>query len=307
MTITDSYIPSVSGLGDLRVRTWMPEAAPVGVLQISHGVAEHVERYDDFANYLASKGWKVVAGDHLGHGKSAPDTRGWFGRKNGWFNVVADLENIRKENCIDGLPYFILGHSMGSFLLRTYLTRYPNSPLSGAVISGTGWQPDAMLKAGIALCDVQKAIRGSDKTSNLINKIAFGSYNARIENPKSSNDWLTTRADIVEQYDLDPLCGFPMTIGLAKDMFSGIAYNQKTENLDKMNKSLPVFFISGDMDPVGNYGEGVTASRDAFVSAGMKSVNIKLYPGGRHEMLNERNWRDVYSDIYIWISSRCRG
>ncbi|MBE6992771.1 MAG: alpha/beta hydrolase [Ruminococcaceae bacterium] len=304
MKISDSLISSCSGLGDIRVRSWEPENEPVGILQIAHGVAEHVERYDDFAVFLVEKGWKVVAGDHLGHGKSAPDTKGWFGEKNGWFNVVGDLKQIYDGNYVDGIPYFILGHSMGSFLLRTYLTVYPDARLSGAIISGTAWQPGGILKAGIAMCNIQKAIKGSDKVSEMINNMAFGAYNNKIENPKSKNDWLSRREDIVAQYDEDPLCGFSMTVGLAKDMFSGIAFNQKAENLLKMNKDIPVFFIAGDMDPVGDYGKGVVTAKDAFVSAGMNSVDIKLYPDGRHEMLNETNYRDVYNDLYIWLESK---
>ena len=134
MKITDSFIPSSSGLGDIHVRSWEPETAPVGILQIAHGVAEHVERYGDFAAFLVEKGWKVVAGDHLGHGKSAPETKGWFGEKNGWFNVVSDMKQIYDGNCVDNLPYFILGHSMGSFLLRTFLAVYPDASLSGVKI-----------------------------------------------------------------------------------------------------------------------------------------------------------------------------
>ncbi len=304
MKISDSFIPSSSGLGNIRIRSWEPESAPAGVLQIAHGVAEHIERYGDFAAFLVEKGWKVVGNDHLGHGQSGPETKGWFGKQNGWFNVVSDLKQVYDLNHIDGVPYFILGHSMGSFLLRTFLAVYPDVPLSGAIISGTGWQPNAILKAGIAVCNVQKAIKGSNKVSDLINNMAFGAYNNKIENPRSKNDWLSRREDIVTMYDDDPLCGFPMTIGLAKDMFSGLAYNQNATNLAKMNKSLPVFFISGDMDPVGDYGKGVETSKDAFVEAGMKSVGIKLYSGGRHEMLNETNFRDVYNDLYIWIESR---
>lgn len=304
MKIFDSYIPSVSGLGDIRVRSWEPETAPVGILQIAHGVAEHVERYGDFAAFLVEKGWKVVAGDHLGHGKSAPETKGWFGEKNGWFNVVSDMKQIYDGNCVDNLPYFILGHSMGSFLLRTFLAVYPDASLSGAIISGTAWQPGGILKAGIAVCNIQKALKGSNKVSDLITNMAFGAYNDKIEKPKSKNDWLSRREDVVAQYDEDPLCGFPMTIGLAKDMFSGISFNQKVENLMKMNKDVPVFFIAGDMDPVGDYGKGVVTAKEAFEVAGVKSVDIKLYSEGRHEMLNEINYRDVYNDLYIWLESK---
>lgn len=303
MKMSDSYIPSVSGLGNIRVRTWEPEAAPAGILQIAHGVAEHVERYGDFAAFLVEKGWKVVAGDHLGHGSSAPETKGWFGEKNGWFNVVDDLKQIYDTHYTNGVPYFIMGHSMGSFLLRTFLATYSDAPLSGAIISGTAWQPAGILKAGIAVCNVQKLLKGSNKVSDLITNMAFGSYNDKIENPKSKNDWLSRREDVVARYDEDPLCGFPMTIGLAKDMFSGISFNQKAENLMKMNMDVPVFFIAGDMDPVGDYGKGVVSAKEAFEAAGVKSVDIKLYPQGRHEMLNEINYRDVYNDVYIWLES----
>lgn len=303
MNITDSYILSSTGKDRIRVRTWMPEGNVKAILQISHGVAEHVERYDDFARYLNGNGFMVVAGDHLGHGKSITDTKGWFAESDGWFHVVRDLKAIFDANYNEALPYFMLGHSMGSFLLRTFLIKYPQLPILGAVISGTGVQPTMVLKAGLAVCNLEGKKHGFDKVSKTVNSLAFGSYNKRTSQ-RTTHDWLSRDEEQVDKYLSDPLCGFDITTGLARDMMSGISYIQKADNLELMNKSLPVLFVSGDMDPVGNYGAGVRKAFSMFRKAGMTKAEIKLFPGGRHEMLNETNKPEIYEFIWGWLKDQ---
>lgn len=302
MNITDSYIQSSTGKDRIRVRTWRPEGKVKAILQIAHGVAEHVERYDDFARFLNQSGIMVVAGDHLGHGKSITNVQGWFAESDGWFHVVRDLKSIFDANYDESLPYFMLGHSMGSFLLRTFLIKYPQLPLAGAIISGTGVQPTPVLKAGIAVCNIEGKRHGFDKVSKLVNDLAFGSYNKRTEQ-HTTHDWLSRDEEQVSKYLSDSLCGFDVTTGLARDMMGGISYIQKVYNLELMNKSLPVLFISGDMDPVGNYGAGVRKAYTMFRNAGMSAAEIKLYPGGRHEMLNETNRQEVYDFILDWLKT----
>lgn len=292
---------------DIHVHEWIPDCDLNGVVQISHGVNEYVERYSDFARYLASKGFVVVGNDHLGHGQSvfSPDELGFFAYNNGWEKVVMDIEKLRKitaEKHPD-IPYFILGHSMGSFLLRTHLIEYPDSDIYGAIISGTGQQPKAMITAGRLLSEAVMHREGKKHRSKLVNDTAFGSYNKKFEPKRTDFDWLSRDENVVDNYVDDPFCGAKIlpTVSLFRDMMGGLAFIQNKENLQKMNTELYAFFMSGSMDPVGDYGVGVIKSYSSFREAGLKNVSYKLYPEGRHEMLNEINKSEVYNDILNWL------
>ena len=202
-----------------------------------------------------------------------------------------------------GLPYLMLGHSMGSFLLRTYLYTYPGE-LAGAIISGTGWQPEMALKAGLALCKLEQLRVGETGCSGLLKELMFGAYNKKFKPNRTANDWICSKEAVVDAYTADELCGFDATVGLTRDMLTGISMNQRKENLEKMDKALPVLFVSGMQDPGGTMGEGVLRCIDAFKRAGLKNVTIRLYPEGRHEMLNETNRTEVYADILSWMEQR---
>jgi alpha-beta hydrolase superfamily lysophospholipase len=277
------------------------------VLQILHGIAEFVERYDDFANFLTGHGFVVVAEDHMGHGQSinGEGIQGYF--HGGWFTAVEDsmqlMEDTKKE--YPDLPYILFGHSMGSFMARTILCRYPDCGLSAAVICGTGWQPVFALPALIRVID---GICKKDETkpNEMLQKMIFGSYNKKVEHPRTAFDWLTRDAKIVDAYIAHPLCGFTASAGLLREMMKGIHFIEQKENLQKMNKQLPVFFIAGGDDPVGPYGKGVHACADAFRKAGMENVSVRIYPMGRHEILNEINRADVYRDILQWIETKTK-
>ena len=295
------YIPSTGG-GQLHCRKWLPESKPKAVVQLVHGIAEHIGRYDHFARFLNQHGYIVTAEDHMGHGGSiVGDLKGYF--NGGWMNAVADVKALHDKTAAEhpGLPYIFLGHSMGSFLLRTYLYTYPEA-LNAAIISGTGWQPAAALKAGLALCKLEEKRLGETKTSPLLNSLIFGTYNKMFKPNRTPNDWICSDDAVVDKYMADPLCGFDATIGLARDMLTGISYLQKPEHLAAMNKALPVFFIAGGDDPVGHYGKGVQKSADAFRRAGMQSVRVRIYPLCRHEILNEINRKDIYRDITDWLA-----
>jgi len=295
------YLQSAGG-GKIYCRVWEPDGAPRAILQIVHGIAEHVDRYDGFARFLNSKGILVVADDHMGHGKSIGegDTQGFF--RGGWDAAVTDSRQLQETvmKAYPNVPCFLLGHSMGSFMARTMLFRYPDSGIRGAIISGTGWQPAVMLKAGLALCRREEKRYGERSTSAALNQVVFGSYNKKFRPNRTDYDWLCTDEAVVDRYIEDPLCGFDATIGLARDMLTGISLIERKENLARMNKELPVWFFSGDRDPVGNMGKGVRQSAEAFRKAGMKHVSVTLYCG-RHEMLNEQNKEQVYADVLRWI------
>lgn len=304
----DSFLSS-NGRTQIHVRRCTPDGSPRAVIQIAHGIAEHVERYDDFAWFLACNGFAVFANDHLGHGLSITDESelGFFAQNGGWELVTGDMrllhEQIKEE--YPGLPCFLFGHSMGSFLTRTYIIRYRGG-LDGAVICGTGQQPRALVSAGTLLSQFEINRNGAKYRSQRLNDLAFGAYNRAFAPLRTSHDWLTRDEKIVDAYLADPLCGFIPTAGLFRDMMGGIAFIESARNISRMDKSLPVFFVSGDCDPVGDFGRGVQRAYRSFLECGMQDVTLKLYHNCRHELLNELNRREVFADILNWLGGRIR-
>lgn len=291
------------GNGKIHVCKWVPECTPKAVVQIVHGIAEYAARYDEFADYLVKNGYMVVAEDHMGHGGSIgpDDAKGYF--SGGWFAAVKDtyrLLQLTREEYPD-VPYILFGHSMGSFMVRTILLEYPDSGISGCVICGTGWMPELVMNSGLLLCKATCKRKGEKNPSDFLNMLIFGTYNKRVERPKTNYDWLNRDARLVDLYVKDPLCGFVPSAGLLRDMLVGMLYNQKTENLRKMKKDLPVYFIAGGDDPVGNYGKGVKLAAENFGKAGMQNVLCKIYPLCRHEILNEINKQEVFNDVLNWL------
>lgn len=299
---TDHYFDSC-GKGRIHFCRWTPEGQPKAILQIIHGIAERVERYDDFANYLNGQGFLVVAEDHMGHGSSLEEggVRGYF--HGGWFTAVDDSCRLMKDTMAEfpNVPYIMFGHSMGSFMARTILAKYPDSGISAAIICGTGWQPTFALPVLIKVVEEICKKCGEENPNEQLDNMVFGGFNKRIENARTPKDWLTRDEEIVDAYIADPMCGFVPSCGLLRDMMKGICYIQQPKNLAAMKKNLPVFFIAGREDPVGPYGKGVEQAAKAFRKAGMINVALKLYPGCRHEILNELNKEEVYADITKWL------
>lgn len=300
------YFLSSNGRTDIRARHWMPEGAPKATVQIAHGIAEHCERYEDFCGWLCKNGFAVYINDHLGHGKSVHDESelGFFDYKDGWMKVVRDMHTIFEMSCAEypGIPHIIFGHSMGSFLTRTYLFTYPND-FDGAIICGTAHIPRSVIRLGHALAS-SLAAASPKKHSAFLENTAFGTYNQYFEPARTDYDWLTRDCDAVDKYIADPLCGFTATARLYADMMTGLLKITDKKNIDKVNKDLPVFFISGSMDPVGENGKGVKRAYAYFRAAGVKDVELKLYPGARHELLNEINKAEVYDDVVKWIKKK---
>lgn len=298
----DIYFDS-NGSGKIHACIWCEETEPKGIVQIVHGIGEHVLRYDDFATYLVSNGYAVVAEDHMGHGTSSTtnNVRGYF--HGGWFAAIKDaaaLMEIAKAR-FGNVPYILFGHSMGSFMVRTMLADYPQMEIAGCVICGTGWQSPGLLAAAIPAAKAICKLQGEDKPSKMLHTMAFGSYNNRVEHKRTLSDWLTRDDKVVDRYEADPLCGFIPTAGLMRDMLTGIRYIQQNETLAKMNKTLPCYFIAGGADPVGEYGAAVLKTVQAFEKAGMEKVACKIYPLCRHEILNEINRQEVYEDTLAWM------
>ena len=299
--------PSSTGKNTIYARMCVPDTPPRGVVQIAHGIAEHIMRYEAFMQFLAENGFVAVGNDHLGHGRSAErlDEIGIFAEENGWDYVVRDmalLRGIMKEKYPE-LPYVFFGHSMGSFLTRTYLILHPDD-YDAAILSGTGHQSKALIGAGYLAASLTVKTKGPRASGQQLNDMAFGSYCKKIEYPRTPYDWLSRDPDAVDRYIADPKCGFVCKCSLYRDMMYGIRFLTSQENINRMNKDKPVYIMSGEADPVGDYGKGVNRAYHAFCRAGLTDVMIRLYPEGRHEMLNEINKEDVMNDILNWLNDK---
>lgn len=293
--------PSSDGVHQIHAAEWTPDITePRGVVQLVHGISEYILRYAPFAEYLTRYGFIVVGDDHLGHGKTAsgPEEYGFIAEQDGWTRMADDVRALRvlTGEKYPGLPYFLLGHSMGSFLARTYLIRWPGT-LTGAILSGTGQEPAPTVALGKFLT----GIGNPRKVNKLVNSLSLGAYNKKFAPNRTSADWISRDEQIVDAYVADPLCSFVPTAGMNHDMMGGLQFIAGKENLSRMDKDTPVYFFSGDKDPVGGMGEGVRKVCGFFRDAGVKDVTMKLYPGGRHEMLNETNRDEVYADVLSWL------
>lgn len=304
---SEFYYPSRDGMTQIHAIEWVPEGKVKAVLQISHGMVEYIDRYDEFAGYFAARGYYVVGHDHLGHGKSVTDeTRlGYFHETKGNEFVIGDIHALRSLTTqkYPDVPYFLLGHSMGSFLLRQYIQMYGNG-LAGAVIVGTGYQPAAVLHTGRLLCRLIRMVKGDHYRSRLVDQMAFGGYNKRFEPSRTGKDWLTKEETVVDRYLADPLCTFMFTVNAYFNMFGGMLKLTKRSGLEKIPKDLPVFFIAGKEDPVGNFGKGVEKVCRQYRELGIKDVAIHLYETDRHELLNETDRKRVYEDVWSWLERR---
>jgi alpha-beta hydrolase superfamily lysophospholipase len=292
-------------MNEVFVHSWKDIENPKGVVQIFHGMAEHAARYADFAAFLNSAGFLVYADDHRGHGKTAGTVEelGYIG-KDGFNKIVEDerLISIRIKREYPELPLLILGHSFGSFIAQEYITRYGRE-IAGVILSGTSMMDGPEVTAGKIIAWLQKTFTGERKKSKLIDKMGFGSYNKRIANPASTFSWLTRDEKIVKMYEDDPFCGTVFTANFYYYFFKGAGKLYKLEKLGEIPEALPVFIIGGDEDPVGGYGKNITRLRDKYLQLGLDNVRMKLYPGARHEVLNEINRQEVYTDVLEWISA----
>ena len=307
MVKNEFFYPSADGKTQIHAVEWLPDGEVLAVLQIAHGVAEYALRYESFARYLTERGFAVVGNDHIGHGRSV--AKGsmplYFGPKGSWNWVVEDIHRLREDmgRKYPDKPYFMLGHSMGSFLLRTYLIQYPGT-VDAAVIMGTGQQPAVMTTGGQLLAPLLAGKNGYDQPSDLVEKLAFGGYNKQFSPNRTGYDWLSANEENVNRYIADPLCGGKASVGLFREMLWGLGFIRSSANLKKMDVNTPVLFVSGACDPVGANGKGVRQAYESFRKAGVADVTLRLYPGMRHEILNENGSEQVCLDIYEWLGTK---
>ncbi|MDD6811218.1 MAG: alpha/beta fold hydrolase [Lachnospiraceae bacterium] len=302
------YFDSRDQKSKIHAIKWIPETEkPVCIFQIVHGMSEHIDRYDEFARYLAGKGILVVGEDHLGHGKSVAEggTYGYFCKEDAATVLVRDVHRLKKmmQEEYPGVLYLILGHSMGSFILRNYLFRY-GTGINGAILAGTGMQSKQVLFLARTVTALQKLIFGPKHVGKFIDKMAFGHYNDRFEPARTEVDWLSREKANVDRYLADPMCGFVFTLNGFETLFRLIRNCHDEEKIESMPKELPVLLIAGTDDPVGNYGKSVDMVYRSYLDHGMQNVQMKLYEKDRHELLNETDREQVYSDIYRFILQR---
>lgn len=295
---------SSTGLSDIYAQSWVPKDASKvkAVFQIAHGMAEHSERYEEFAKFLCENGYAVFANDHIGHGKSvaSDDDLGYFGERDGWIGFINDakqLTDIAKGEYPDK-PVVLFGHSMGSFIARSYCEKF-GGDLAGVVFCGTSGVNPAVGVA-VKLASFIAKVKGSRYRSEFINKVAFGAFNKKIEKSRTPFDWLSRDTAQVDAYMADKYCGF---------LFTAVGYRDMSMLLNSVSgKSwytnvpfvLPMLLVSGQSDPVGGYGKGILQVYRDLKSTGHKNVTMKLYKDYRHEILNELDKEIVFQDVVDW-------
>ncbi len=280
-------------------------AAPRAIVQIVHGMAEHSGRYEEFARYLVDAGFAVCAHDHIGHGRSVADPMdlGHMPLDQGKDTLIEDVHELRKTvsaRFSRKTPYFIFGHSMGSYVTRAYLSRHAEG-LAGAIICGTGNEPVVKSKMGHALASRVAAKQGERTRSKLLHNLADGSFSKAVKHARTPVDWLSTDPAVVDAYLADELCGQMFTAGAYATLTSLTSETATLDSALAIPPDLPVLFIAGALDPVGNKGRGVKSAAALFERAGITDVEVKLYKGMRHEILNEPGKRQVYDDVLAWV------
>ena len=305
------YFPSKDGNTEIHTMEWKPQGEVKAVLQICHGMIEYVGRYEEFAEFLCEKGYYVVGNDHLGHGKSvqAKSEYGFFNEKYGNVCVLGDMHTLRQRTMkkYPDVPYFMLGHSMGSSLLRQYIQMYGNG-LSGVILMGTvADHGKASLLFGKRLCRLMAAFRGWHYRSKMVDNLAIGGYNKKFKPAHTRADWITSDFERLEAYASDPLCSFRFTVNAYFNMFLGMLSTQRKEGVYMIPKSLPVLFVSGAEDPVGEFGKGVRKICEKYRAAGIQDVTLRLYVGDRHEILNETDREQVFEDLLEWLEEHRKG
>ena len=302
----DFTLPSTVPGRTLHAFRCVPEGPVRAVVQLSHGMVEFIDRYKPLAEYLAAQGILVTGHDHLGHGASIRTKAdyGYFAQPDGNRAVLDDLHAVTEQTkaLYPGVPYFLLGHSMGSFYARQYLCEWGDE-LDGAIILGTGYQPKALVATARALCRVLVVFFGWEHRSKLVANLSFAGYNKGLEG-RTPQDWLNRDAAEVDKYRADERCMFTFTLNAYYSMFTGILRLYDPAFLGQMPKDLPLLFLAGDADPVGEQGRGVRRAIDSLRAVGVQNIRQKFYPGARHELLMELNRQEVMGDIAHWLNEQ---
>ncbi len=303
-TKSEHFFKSSNGVDNIAYYIYTPKGKARAVIQLCHGMCEYIGRYEHFIDHLCSMGFAVIGNDHLGHGNSAADSDdlGYFALEYGWIYLIKDVRRLQLigKSLFGGIPYCFIGHSMGSLILRCFLAKYSDEA-DGAVILGTvGVHPG--IDAGIILAESEMALHGVKSRSKKMNHFFFGLSNIRIEDKRTEFDWISRDEQVVADYIADKKCNFVFTASAFKDLFFLLDFCSKRSWYSKVRKDIPVLLMAGTEDPIGIYGKGVMHIYRQMIRHGFENAEIKLWDGGRHEILNETNRMEVYAEIVRWLN-----
>lgn len=300
---------SNDGITDIYCVKWGVKN-PRAVLQVSHGMGEFIDRYEDLAKYLNKEGIVVVGNDSIGHGNSISDKKAplYFGEEGSWKKYAVEdlvmLYKMTKEEYPD-IPYFVLGLSLGGYLMRGFLINYPDF-VDGAVIIGTSRVIPFVFKFGLFYSNLQRKKYGDDALSDRLYNIVYGTHNNKFKPNRTEIDWLCANEEALDEYIADKRRGEGVTIGLFRELLSAMLYSRDMNNIKRMNKKTPIFFLSGKDDAVSQFSKGVMSAYKDFKKAGIKDVEYKIYPDMRHDILHEKNKEEVFNDIYKWLDKKMK-
>ena len=300
--VLDKKALSSNGKDMLSGKVYLPDGDVKGYFHVVHGMTEHIARYDSFMSLMAEQGYITFGYDHLGHGYTAKDDSelGFIAERNGDDLLAKDVKvfyDAMKEEYGD-LPYYLMGHSMGSFIVRM-ATQYYVTPTKLIIMGTSG--PNPIAGAGLLVCKLIRAIKGSHHISPLVDNLAFGAYNDHFKSENDPKSWLTKDIDIRKKYIADKYCTFKFTVSAMHDLISLNKNCNTDEWFSSVAKKMPILLTSGEDDPVGDYGKGIQICEEKLRANGA-SVVTKLYPNNRHEILNDTCREEVIKDILDFIS-----
>lgn len=301
---SDTLTLTASDGTPLHVYRWLPDGEPIAIVQVAHGMAEHAGRYERFAQALTDHGYAVYAEDHRGHGVTSQTTGvGYLADGDGFDTVAEDFVTVfdAATDEFPGIPRVLFGHSMGSMLARHFATKH-SADISALILSGTAGDPGVMGKAGKVVATLESKVRGKRTPSPVMNKLVFGEYNKAFKPNRTDFDWLSRDEAEVDAYIADPQCGKVFSSGFYVDLLSGLDRINAEEHVATVRRDLPILLIAGDRDPVGANGKGVQAVGAQYEKVGVSDVTVILYPGARHELLNETNRDEVTEGILSWLA-----
>lgn len=297
--MSTSQITTADGR-NIKVFHWASEK-PKAYLHICHGMAEHIARYEQFAQAMADAGFYVFGHNHRGHGSN--EKLGHYADSDGWLKTINDIKDVQDSvTSQSDLPLFLFAHSMGSFIAQGFAIRH-GQRLAGLILSGTNYQHPFMYYAGRVVANLENKRIGLGNPSNTMDKLSFASFNTHFKPNRTEFDWLSRDAAEVDQYITDPLCGFPCSAETWKQLLTGLIEISQKDQLARIPNELPIHLLGGDKDPVGRMGKGIPALAKKMKEAGNRHVSLKLYPNARHEMLNETCKQDVYADVAAWLNN----
>jgi len=285
----------------IQVNSWICANAKA-YIHLCHGMAEHINRYAEFAQYLYEQGYNVICHNHRGHGDN--EILGHYANQEGWLKTIQDIVDVQEQTIEDkDLPLFLFAHSMGSFIAQGYAIRH-GKRLAGLILSGTNYQHPFMYHAGRIVSKVENRRLKEGEPSLLMDKLSFASFNSHFKPSRTDFDWLSRDPEQVDKYIADPLCGFPCSAETWQQLLSGLIEISQKYQLEKIPHALPMYLFGGEKDPVGRMGKGIPALEQKLRQTGHDKVTSKLYKEGRHEMLNETCKNEVYKDVADWINQQ---